>query len=129
MGFSVVPQGCWSRVSQMLLQYPVHLKILSSGEIFSFVVTFPLQFFNRRLIKPLSVHLQMDLRFYPQVVRMTRCEGTTGYPEMLRDRVTFLGFGWAQEYQVYEQHREFEQTYYQAIVYILSDDGDRKSVV
>ena len=65
----------------------------------------------------------MDLRFYPQVVRMTRCEGTTGYPEMLRDMVTFLGFRWAPEYQVYEQQREFEQTYYQAIVYILSDDG------
>ena len=44
------------------------------------------------------VHLQMDLRFYPQVVRMTRCEGTAGYPEMLRDMVTFLGFRWALEY-------------------------------
>ena len=68
-------------------------------------------------------HLQMDLRFYPQVVRMTRCESTARYPEMLRDMVTFLGFRWAPEYQVFEQQREFDQTYYQAIVYILSDDG------
>ena len=33
----------------------------------------------------------MDLRYYPQVVRMTRCEGTTGYPEMLRDMVYVAG--------------------------------------
>ena len=73
----------------------VAVKILSSVEIFSVAVAFPLQFFNRRLIKPFPFNLQMDLRFYPQVVRMTRCEGTTGYPEMLRDMITLLGFRWA----------------------------------
>ena len=88
----------------MLLRYPVHLKNPSSIEIVSVVVTFPLQFFNRRLIKPFPFNLQMDLRFYPQVVRMTRCEGTAGYPEMLRDMVTFLGFRWAPEYQIGRAH-------------------------
>ena len=85
----------------MLLRYPVHLKILSSVEILSFLLL------STPVLQPapnqtFPDHLQMDLRFYPQVVRMTRCEGTTGYPEMLRDMVIFLGFRWAPEYQVYE---------------------------
>ena len=56
---------------------------------------------------------------------MTRCEDTTGHPELLRQMVTFLGFRWAPEYQVYEHQREFDQTLYRAIVVILSDDGTR----
>ena len=67
----------------------------------------------------------MAQRFYPQVVRMTRCERTTGHPELLREMVTFVGFRWAPEYQVFEYQREFEQTFYRAVVYIVSDDGSR----
>ena len=56
---------------------------------------------------------------------MTRCEDTTGHPELLRAMVTYVGFHWAPEYQVYEHQREFDQIFYRAIVYILSDDGSR----
>ena len=56
---------------------------------------------------------------YAQVVRMTHCEKTTGHPELLRDMVTFLGFRWAPEYQVFEHQKEFSQTVYRAVVYIV----------
>ena len=59
------------------------------------------------------------------MVHMTRCERTTGHPELLRSMVTFVGFRWAPEYQVFEHQREFEQTFYRAVVYIISDDGSR----
>ena len=39
---------------------------------------------------------------YYQVVRMTRCETTTGHPELLRDLASYLGFLWHPEYRVYE---------------------------
>ena len=39
--------------------------------------------------------------------------------------VTFLGCGWALEYQGFEYQREFEQTLYRAVVYILSDNGTK----
>ena len=56
---------------------------------------------------------------------MTRCEETAGHPALLRDMVTFLGFRWAPEYQVFEHQKEFFQTVYRAVVYIASDDGRR----
>ena len=56
---------------------------------------------------------------------MTRCEDTTGHPELLRAMVTYVGFHWAPEYQVYEPQRDSYQTFYRAVVYILSHEGSR----
>ena len=56
---------------------------------------------------------------------MTRCEKTTGHPELLRDMVTFLGFRWTPEYQVFEHQKEFSHSVYGAVIYIISDDGRR----
>ena len=77
------------------------------------------------LNQDLSMNLQMEMRYYPQVVRMTRCEKTAGHSALLRDMSTFLGFHWATEYQVFEHQSDFFQTYYRAVVYIASDDGRR----
>ena len=52
---------------------------------------------------------------------MTRCETTAGHPAMLRDVSSYLGFLWLPEYRVYELHREFNQTYYRAVVSLLDD--------
>ena len=70
------------------------------------------------LNQDLSMNLQMEMRYYPQVVRMTRCKETAGHPALLRDMITFLGFCWAPEYQVFEHQSEFFQIHYRAVVYI-----------
>ena len=58
---------------------------------------------------------------YQQVVRMTRCETTTGHPELLRDLASYLGFLWHPEYRVYEHFREYNHTYDRTVVTLLDD--------
>lgn len=58
---------------------------------------------------------------YAQVVLLTRCETTTGYPAFLRDMASYLGFRWHPEYRVVEVPRVFEQTLYRATVFIKAN--------
>jgi hypothetical protein len=43
--------------------------------------------------------MQMALQ---QVVRMTRCEDTPGFPVMLREMLSYLGYIWYPEYRMFK---------------------------
>ena len=51
-----------------------------------------------------------------QIVCLTRCENTPGFPELLRYVTANNYFHWLPEYTVYEQYRDFNMTQYLAKV-------------
>ena len=70
----------------------------------------------------------MDRLFPPrparQVVRLTVASDATGFPAILVDLLTRLGYRWCPEYTVYEDFREFNQEQYHAELRIF-DRQDR----
>lgn len=56
-----------------------------------------------------------------QVVRMTRAENTTGYPDMLREMMSYLGFSFYPEFVVYALPRAFGLDRFSAEVRIPSE--------
>ena len=59
-----------------------------------------------------------------QIVRQTWAEDTPGYPAILVDLLTRLGYRWYPQYTVYEDFLEFNQQQYRAKMIIL-DGSDR----
>jgi hypothetical protein len=59
---------------------------------------------------------------YSQVVRMTQCENTTGFPALLREMLSYLGFIWYPEYRVTELPLDDQQHRYRAEVHVPADD-------
>src|SRR3954465_3082536 len=53
-----------------------------------------------------------------QIVRLTRCIGVRGHPDMLIEMMSFMGYRWYPEYTVEEQFRDFNQTQYHCTVRI-----------
>ena len=54
-----------------------------------------------------------------QLVRLTVARDATGFPAILVDLVTRLGYRWYPEYTVYEDYRECNQEQYHAVVRIF----------
>ena len=48
-----------------------------------------------RCLMPFVIFMQMA---FQQVVRMTRCDNMLGYPAMLREMLSYLGYVWYPEY-------------------------------
>jgi hypothetical protein len=53
-----------------------------------------------------------------QIVRHTMAIGATGFPDILVDLLTTLGYRWYPQYTVWELFREFNQELYRAVVRI-----------
>ena len=53
-----------------------------------------------------------------QLVRQTTAVGVTGFPAILVNLLTRLGYRWHPEYSVYEDFHEFNQGQYHAVVRI-----------
>ncbi len=58
-----------------------------------------------------------------QHVRLTQATETTGFPAILVDLLTRLGYRWYPEYTVFEDFREYNQYQYQAEVRIFDQRG------
>jgi hypothetical protein len=59
---------------------------------------------------------------YQQVVRMTQCEDTLGFPTLLREMLSYLGYVRYPEYRVFEVPRGEHQHRYRVVVYVPADD-------
>jgi hypothetical protein len=59
---------------------------------------------------------------YQQIVRMTQCEDTRGFPVLLREMLSYLGYVWYPEYRVTEIPRGDQQHRYRAEVHVPADD-------
>ena len=59
---------------------------------------------------------------HQQVVRMTQCEDTLGFPALLREMLSYLGYVWYPEYRVFEIPRGENQHLYRVVVYVPADD-------
>ena len=57
-----------------------------------------------------------------QIVCLTRCEDTPGFPELLRYAIGTSCFRWMPEYTVYEQYHDYHMTQYLARVVIPPDE-------
>ena len=62
---------------------------------------------------------------FQQVVRMTRCEDTPGFPAMLCEMLNYLGCVWYPEYRVFEIPRGENQNLYRAVISVPADDPRR----
>jgi hypothetical protein len=97
--------------------------------IFLSIGLFNLSFTSYHMILTLSFDnleiplFQMDRLFPPrptrQLVRLTMARGATGFPAILVELLTRLGYRWYPEYTVYEVYREFNQQQYYAEVRIF----------
>jgi hypothetical protein len=66
----------------------------------------------------ISLNSVLQMRPADQIVRHTMAIGATGFPDILVDLLTTLGYRWYPQYTVWELFREFNQELYRAVVRI-----------
>ena len=64
-----------------------------------------------------------------QLVRQTTAAGVTGFPAILVNLMTRLGYRWHPEYTVYEDFHEFNQEQYHAVVRIYDREVNSTTVL
>ena len=64
-----------------------------------------------------------------QLVRQATAAGVTGFPAILINLLTRLGYRWHPEYYVYEDYHEFNQEQYHAEVRIFDGEANSTTVL
>ena len=64
-----------------------------------------------------------------QIVRQTTSAGVTGFPTVLVELLTSLGYRWHPEYTVYEEFHDFNQEQYRAVVRIYAPEVNSTTVL
>ena len=64
-----------------------------------------------------------------QVIRQTMSDGVTGFPAVLVELLTGLGFRWHPEYTVYEEFHDFNQEQFHAVVRIYDREENSTTVL
>ena len=73
--------------------------------------------------------LLFQMRPARQLVRQTMAAGVAGFPAILINLLTRLGYRWHPEYSVYEDFNEFNQEQYQAVVRIYDRQANSITVL